>query len=156
MKDNQNTLTNLDKNGSLKKTRLVREKRERIPLNEQRRIIGIEKDPNYVYRLVNDTDRRVESFILAGYEIIDKDGNEIPVDKRMQDPSWRHSALSQPVGGGVTGYMMRIPREWWEEDQAKKHEKADQKEKDKNFTLNLSKEESKNFYGKVKIEHEDK
>lgn len=145
-------LTNQDKGSNVKKTRVIRERKTRIPLREQKRLIGVNKEPGYMYRLVNDVEDRINSFLTAGYEIVDKTGNEVEVDKRIQDPSWRQSALSQSVGGGIKGYVMRIPIEWYEEDQSKKQLEIDKKEKSKN--IKASKDvKTDDFYGDIKIEH---
>jgi hypothetical protein len=87
------------------------------------------EDKSYVYRLVNDENEKIEKHLAAGYEIVDKEGNDLSIDGRLQDPSWRQSAASQSVGLGTIGYLMRIPREWHEEDRAKKQRALDEKSK---------------------------
>lgn len=113
-----------------KKEEIVRLKRHRsrISLMEQRRLMNTPKDGEYVYRIVNDTGDRIGQFYKAGYEIVDRNHEEIDIDGRIQDPSWKQSALSQPVGEGIIGYCMRIPREWWEEDQRAKYNLINAKE----------------------------
>lgn len=108
--------------------RKLKRRRERVSLVEQSRIMSIpNKDESYVYRLVNDENESIERKLKAGYEIVDKNGSDLSIDGRLQDPSWRHSAASQSVGGGLQAYLMRIPREWYEEDKAKKKERLDEK-----------------------------
>jgi len=152
MNNETNSLTNKDKDSSVKKTRVIREKRERVPLAEQKRLIGVNKEPGYTYRLVNDVEDRISSFRTAGYEIVDRSGKEIDRDKRIQDPAWKQSALSQHVGAGITAYVMRIPTEWYEEDQAKKQREINIKEKSKNIVSSLD-VKSDDFYGDIKIDH---
>ena len=99
---------------------------ERIPLHERRRnrLTITDKDPNYVYRVVNDIDDRIEVFKEAGYEIVEKahkvgdvDNNtSVGADTRMN------------VGSGRKGVLMRIKREFYEADQ--KAKQADIKRKE--------------------------
>jgi hypothetical protein len=108
--------------------RKLKRRRERVSIIEQSRIMSIpNKDDSYVYRLVTDENEKIEQKLKAGYEIVDKSGEDLSIDGRLQDPSWRQSAASQSVGGGLIGYLMRIPREWYEEDKAKKRERLDEK-----------------------------
>lgn len=129
----------------------LRRRRERIPITEQKRIMNIpNKDESYVYRLVNDVEDNLYRFLKGGYEIVDKDGEDLSIDGRLQDPSWRQSAASQSVGGGITAYLVRIPREWYNEDQQKKQRYLDDK------TANLARKvipgiNDKNVYGEISI-----
>lgn len=133
------------------KARKLLKRRKRVPLVEQNRLMSFQRDDDYVYRLVNDTGDRIERFRKAGYEIVDKNNQEIELDSRVQDPSWRHSALSQPVGEGIIAYCMRIPREWWEEDQKAKQKLI--KESEDNMRRPSIKGVSQNrTYGEIKID----
>jgi hypothetical protein len=71
---------------------------------------------------VNDTPGRVAEFLSMGYEHVEHGKvGESRVDKRSADGS-----LTQvPVGKGENGYLMRIPKEFWEEDQKTKQEYVD-------------------------------
>ena len=102
------------------KRKTLQRRKERIPLNEQRRLASLPKDDGYHYRWVNDQGDKIYQFFRGGYEVVDRDYQEIQIDRRFQDTSWKHSALSQPVGDGIIAYCMRIPQELWEEDQIKK------------------------------------
>lgn len=90
--------------------------RKRIPLREQNRnkLTVPNADPNYAYRIVNDTDDRVERYKRAGWELAPEQigfgdtGNNQAVGAG--------SRIS--VGGGVTGVLMRIRKEWYDEDMA--------------------------------------
>jgi len=97
---------------------------ERIPLHK-RNVLTVsdrDKDPNYVYRIVNDKDDRIERFKEAGYEHVLKSDLKIG-DPSVEDPSQLGVAVSKPVGAETTGYLMRIKREWYEDDQRAKAEK---------------------------------
>ena len=77
------------------------------------------KDPNYVYRHVNDIDDRISMFQEAGYELV-QDESVVVGDKRVNAASSLGSAKAVSVGQGTKAYLMRIKREWYEEDQARK------------------------------------
>lgn len=102
-------------------------RRSRIPLSEQK-ALGIKTDPNYVYRLVNDVPdrgggKRIENFKRAGWEIVTDEA--LPEHRRVQNPSQMGSAASQSVGGGIQAFYMRIPKEFYEEDQARLQKEND-------------------------------
>ena len=81
--------------------------------------IAGEKDPNYVYRFVNDTGSRIANFQAAGYEIV-KDDELIVGDSRVFDPSDLGSGKKVTSNDGTVSYLMRIKKEYYEEDQAAK------------------------------------
>jgi hypothetical protein len=109
-------------------TRRLERRRKRIPIVEQRRIMEIpNEDKDYYYRLEVDRDNNIERLLTGGYEIVDRNGKELTIDGRIQDPSWRHSAASQSVGNDQVAYLMRIPREWHEEDKLRKRQLLDEK-----------------------------
>ena len=43
---------------------------KRIPVGTRNRLEVIGKSPDYVYRIVNDVDDRVERFKAAGYDVV--------------------------------------------------------------------------------------
>jgi len=78
-----------------------------------------EKDPNFQYRFVNDTGSRIENFQSAGYEFVTDDELKVG-DSRVFDPSDLGSAKCVTSNDGTKSYLMRIKKEWYEEDQAAK------------------------------------
>lgn len=85
------------------------------------------KDPNFEYRIVNDTGDRVEQFKSAGYEVVS--AKDVTVgDRRVSAASAEGSAASVSVGGGEKAIVMRIKREWYEEDQQRKQDQVAQTE----------------------------
>lgn len=98
------------------------ERPTRIPVSgEARNVLTItNSDPNFVYRYVNDSVDRINKFLTAGYEfVIDPhitvgDGND------PSDPGAIGAAVSRQVGNGTVGYLMRIKREFFLEDQEAK------------------------------------
>ena len=91
----------------------------RVPVS-QRNILTVRgKDPAYEYRVVNDTDDRIAQFIEGGYELVDDNSTDVG-DKRVSQGTAVSSKKIFSVGQGTKGYLMRIKKEWHEEDQAKK------------------------------------
>src|SRR5574343_569144 len=89
--------------------------------------IAGDKDPNYVYRFVNDTGSRVANFQSAGYEIV-RDENLVVGDNRVFDPSASETGKKVISNDGTVSYLMRIKKEWPEEDQAAKQAYIDETE----------------------------
>lgn len=96
----------------------------RIPVGAARDILTVNgQDPNYVYRWVLDDPKRpgrIQRFKDGGYEIV-TDSNEIgqsTVDRGKK----LGSAITRPDGGS-TLVLMRILKEWYDEDQVAKAEK---------------------------------
>lgn len=85
------------------------------------------KDPNYVYRVVNAVDDRVEVFEDAGYEVVKARDVSIG-DKRVDKASPEGTASQASVGGGRKAVIMRIRRDWFEEDQDRKAKYIDSTE----------------------------
>lgn len=101
-----------------KKIELIRKKR--TPLTAQKRLLSFKQEPDYQYRWVNDTEGNIARYQKAGWEHVDAKGQELATNQDFQDASWRQSALSQKVGQGITAYVMRIPKEIYDEDQDRK------------------------------------
>ena len=91
----------------------------RTPIGTRNILTVKGKDPNYVYRHVNDMDDRISMFQEAGYELV-QDESVVVGDKRVNAASSLGSAKAVSVGQGTKAYLMRIKRDWYEEDQAKK------------------------------------
>lgn len=85
------------------------------------------KDPAYEYRIVNDTGDRVEQMKAAGYDVVSAKDVTIG-DRRINVASTEGTAATASVGGGVKAVVMRIPKEWYEEDQARKQAVVDETE----------------------------
>ena len=100
--------------------------KRRTPINGQRNILTVDgKDPNFVYRIVNDTGDRVNQMAERGYEVVTD--NDVKIgDRRIGNPTQTGSPVRTSVGGGVQGVLMKIPKEWHEEDQAAKQAQVDE------------------------------
>lgn len=100
---------------------------ERKPMYKKNVVTFDGLDPNYHYRVVNDVDGRISRFTEAGYEFVISD--KTIGDKQATEGSALDSRTAKSVGGGRTGYLMRIKREWYEEDQKAKAELVSATEK---------------------------
>ena len=130
--------------------------RKRIPLGEQHRLASVDRPVGYVDRWINDVDGRVFKARKAGYEFIDREGSIIKEkDERFQDPEWQNSAMSQPVGGGITAYLMRVKKEFYDEDQAEKQTKIDAQENQMR-KKNIPGVKTDQVYGEISISRGDK
>jgi hypothetical protein len=81
-------------------------------------VTGLDQE-NFMYRWVNDTEGRISMFVDGGWEFVDGTGKQVG-DGGVDSTEVRNSALSKGMGGGVVAYLMRIPKELWLEDQARK------------------------------------
>lgn len=94
----------------------------RTPIGRRNKLSVENKDPNYVYRIVNDIDGRVQDMIDRDYEIVldAKVG-----DKRVDSVSSLGSATQIAVGKGIKAIVMRKRKDWHDEDQALKQKEID-------------------------------
>jgi hypothetical protein len=99
------------------------ERKSRIPVSGPRDILTISNmDPNYKYRWVKDVPGRVQRFLDGGYEFVNHDAQ---VGQRAVDSGSRlGSALTRNDGGNVL-VAMRIPLQWYNEDQEAKQAQID-------------------------------
>lgn len=97
------------------------QRKERIPVSGPRDILTIsDKDPNYMYRWVKDLPGRIQRFLDGGYEIVN---HAAQVGQRTVDSGSRLGSALTRQDGGSTLVAMRIPLEWYNEDQeAKMHQ----------------------------------
>lgn len=94
----------------------------------QRNILTVKgKDPNYEYRIVNDVEDRIAQFQDAGYELVPDEAVDVG-DKRASQGSSIGSKKLFSVGQGVKAYVMRIKKEWFDEDQRAKQRQVDAQE----------------------------
>lgn len=99
---------------------------KRTPIGRRNVLTVDKRDPNYYYRFVNDVDGRLQMFEEAGYEAV-KEPTQVG-DPRAGDASQLGSTVRKPVGDGKSAVLMRIPKEYYEEDQAAKEERLRAKE----------------------------
>ena len=106
--------------------------------------IAGEKNPEFEYRFVNDTGSRIQNFKAAGYEFVTCD-DLIVGDNRVSDATDLGSAKRVISNDGTTSYLMRIKKDWYEEDQASKAAAIKEQE------AAMKQEASTGMYGKLNI-----
>lgn len=104
------------------------------------------KDAKFEYFIANDIDNRIEVMQEAGWEVVTDPGVKIG-DRRISAVSSEGSAKTVSVGGGVTGVLMRIPKEWYDEDRERKNLEARSM-----VDETLKDAKSKSDYGTVKLD----
>lgn len=125
------------------KTASARPRRTPIGARNVLKVTG--KDPDFEYRIVNDEGDRVEQFRAAGYETVSAATHQIG-DRRINAPTTEGSIATASVGGGTKAVLMRIPKEWYEEDQKAKQDAINELEA-------ATREDAlKGTYGKFDIE----
>lgn len=103
-------------------------RRDRVPFGGHRRRLEVHnKDPNYVYYWFNDSQDRIARALGAGYEFVNKKdlGKDVGDKDVNNGTSSLDTRVSKKVGEDLTVYLMRIKREYWEQDQAAKQKEAD-------------------------------
>lgn len=91
----------------------------RTPIGRRNLLNVRNKDPEYQYRIVNDKEDRIQTFQEAGWELV-TDGDVTVGDKRVTKASAEGTPKKVSVGQGMQAYVMRIRKDWFEEDQARK------------------------------------
>lgn len=90
----------------------------RIPVGNRPKLAVVGKNPNYVYRWVNDNPGRIALFKQGGWELCTND--EVDVGNFTAEQSSGEGSLACQVVDGGTGlkaYVMKIKKEWFDEDQ---------------------------------------
>lgn len=100
---------------------------QRTPVGTRNVLTVSGKDPDYVYRIVNDSGDRVQEFLDAGYELVKESSVKVG-DKRVNKASAEGSVSQISVGQGQKAFVVRIKREWYDEDQAAKQQKVNELE----------------------------
>ena len=92
---------------------------KRIPISGQRDIMavtGIDQE-NYVYRWVNDKGVRIDQFKQAGYETVEQDG-KIMLGAASTQTLGSVIKVVVDRNTGQEAILMRIRKEWYDEDRA--------------------------------------
>jgi hypothetical protein len=101
----------------------------RIAYKDKRKLDTMGKDDNFEYRVVNSDDSRyagrVEDLKARGYTVCTQEemGESVGVEA-----SSIGSVTSRPVGHGVKGILMKIPKKYYQEDQRQKQSEVDTSE----------------------------
>ena len=100
---------------------------QRTPVGTRNVLSVRGKEAGFEYRVVNDDSDRIEQFKAAGYEVVL--ARDVTIgDKRVSATSPEGSAASVSVGDGKKGVIMRIRKDWYDEDQAAKQRSIDELE----------------------------
>ena len=127
-------------------TLVAKRKPRRVGINKTRNVLTVEgKDPNFEYRIVNDTGDRISQFEERGYEVV-SDTNIKVGDRRIANPTKEGSPIQISVGGGQKAFLMRLKKEFYEEDRKAKDALVDEQEKGM-----LAEAKSIADYGKVTV-----
>lgn len=106
----------------------LKERMKRVPIGTRRNLTTAEDlDPNYEHRWVRDKDARLQTFLDAGYEFVDA-GTSGEGGIRPSNTDSRTTAPSKDSADKL--YLMRIPKDYFEEDQRAKQERIDAIEND--------------------------
>ena len=97
----------------------------RTPLTRRNRLSVQNKEPGFVYRIVNDVDDRVSQMQESGYELCEKAQIGAIGDKRVDNTASIGSIAHFSVGQGTKAVVMRIHDEWYKEDQTVKQQEVD-------------------------------
>jgi len=101
---------------------------ERIPLGTMRTKLAVEPMEGYILRWVNDKDNRINFAEQGGYDFVTYDelgDRTIGQHNTTSDSSEEGEKVSKVVGTTQNGaplssFLMKIRKEWYDEDQAKK------------------------------------
>ena len=100
---------------------------KRTPVGQRGRLPFIKTEAGYEYRIVNDQEDRIEQFEEAGWEMLPKEVLKASA-RRMNDPTAEGSKAQLGVGQGQKAFVMRIRKEWYDEDFAAKQAVVQQSE----------------------------
>lgn len=92
---------------------------KRTPIGARNLLTVKGKDPNYEYRIVNDEADRITQLQDQGYELVEADAVEVG-DKRVSQGTTLGSKKMFSVGQGVKAFVMKIKKEYYDEDQKSK------------------------------------
>lgn len=128
-----------------------RERPNRTPLKMSGRNVTTVsgKEKGFHYHIFNDTGDRVEQMKERGYEVVT---HEVSVgDRRAASSKKVGSPVVLNVGAGTKGVLMRIPQDWYDEDQKEKLRMADSMEEAITGKRNPQTGELSGDYGSVSI-----
>lgn len=121
-------------------------RKKRPPINGRGDVLTLSNtDDGYVYRVFNDKGTRVAQHKDYGWETVSAD--DITIGTRNTVKAGTVASVTVDSSDGTQGVVMRIPREWYDEDQ-----KAKQTAIAKTEEQITGESEKDGNYGKVSIE----
>lgn len=118
---------------------------QRIPVGQGNVLTVKGQEEGYIYRFVNDEGDRIAKFLDAGYEIVGADKVRVG-DKRVNSATPEGTSAQAVVGNGRKAVVMRIRKEWYDEDQQAKQDRVNKLEQ------SLKQPGAQADYGKVSIQ----
>lgn len=108
-------------------------RRKRVPLgvpDMKLDVPNVNDHPDYVYRWINDKPGRLQNAYNAGYEFVEDPTLEVGTGT-VSGNAEHGSRVSRHVGKDEHGrplhaFLMRIRKDWYDEDQAKKQAAIDE------------------------------
>lgn len=101
------------------------ERPKRVPMS-QRNILAVrDLEEGYHYRWFTDKPGRIQAALEAGYEFVE---GSTAGDVRVADATPVGAKTTKQVGGGDMGYLMRLPADLRQEDEALKAKRNDETE----------------------------
>lgn len=97
----------------------------RTPVGSRNRLFLRNKEPGFIYRIVNDVDDNIQLRMDQGYEIVPAEKTGRVGDKRVDSASTPGSSSYISVGQGTKAVVMRIKEEYYKEDQSVKQAQID-------------------------------
>lgn len=123
----------------------------RVPVSGNRDILTVDgKDPSFSYRWIldgNEAGQRIMKFTKAWWEFVKSDdGQHIVGQDMVYKTNNVGSIIRVPAGNNSFYYLMRIPREYYKEDQKSKQQEINEKERAMTQTDN-----DNGQYGNIKL-----
>jgi len=110
----------IDTNTEAEAKPMQRRPERRTPVGGPRNVLTVtNKEPGYVYRVVNDVGDRVEYYKELGYEVVDDPKVRVG-DRRAGKRGQVGTPVEVLVGQGIKGVVMRQREEFYNEDQKAK------------------------------------
>lgn len=108
-------------------------RKERVPLGQHRMKLKTETRDGYVRRWINDKPGRLDDAVAGGYEFVTDPKVKVGEGQDASQTPGVGSAVSRIVGTHEDGsplraYLMEIPQNVYDEDQAAKAESVDERE----------------------------
>lgn len=127
---------------------IQKQKPKRIPMGRRNilTVAGLQDTADFHYHWFNDIGDRLHKCVEAGYEFVLKSGLGAG-DQTIESAKGTSSLLTKGVGGGVSAYLMRIPMQFYREDQKAKQLEVDALEAEMKLARRVE-----GSYGKITVE----
>lgn len=139
----------------------TRENTTRVPVGDWKSKLDVAgKDPNFVYRWVDDNKGNMWEFENGGYEVVKSEEVNASPNLVHDFPDKGGSVICRPNGGSDGGhlYLMKIKKEWYDEDQQAKEDRRLKTERtmsrkrnvhDRSYDIDASGDDG--YYGQIEF-----